>query len=78
MDDPLFATTVHWDEIEAALDELGWTQQELANRLDLTPRAIRKWKRNGAAPRYAIAYLDQILIARDIRDRLHEDVRARG
>ena len=74
---PLFDTKVHWDEVYAALDELGWSQAELARRLGLEAHAVTRWKQRGRAPMYAIAYLEQILIARDIRDRLHEDVRVR-
>lgn len=74
----LFATTVPWDEVYAALGVLGWPVRELAERLGLTSHAITRWRRRGVAPLYAIAYLEQILLAMEIRDRLHQDVKARG
>lgn len=73
----LFDTKFPWDEVYAALDELGWSQAELARRLGLEAHAVTRWKQRDRAPMYAIAYLDQILIAKDIRDRLHQDVRNR-
>ena len=74
----LFATTVPWDEVYAALGVLGWPIRELSERLGLTSRTITKWRQRGVAPQYAIAYLEQILLIMEIRNRLHEDVKARG
>ena len=78
MPDQLFATTVPWDEVYAALDVLGWPIRELAERLGLTSRTISKWRQRGVAPQYAIAYLEQILLIMEIRDRLDKDVQVRG
>ena len=73
----LFATTVPWDEIYRALDELGWSQAELARRLGLEAHAVTRWKQRDRAPMYAIAYLDLVLLLKDYRNRSHEEVRVR-
>ena len=41
------------------LAELGWTQSELARRLDIHRNSVSKWK--GDAPGYALAYLELAL-----------------
>ena len=72
-----FDTQLPWERVEAALDELGWSQAELARRLGLEAHAVTRWKQRDRAPGYAIAYLDMVLISKDIRDRLDQDVRVR-
>ena len=78
MPDQLFATRVPWDEIDAALIDLGWKVRELAERLGVTWHTVALWRRSGVAPMYAIAYLEQILLIMEIRDRLDQDVQVRG
>lgn len=38
-------------DLPAARAELGWTQDELADRLGVTARTIRTWERTGRVPR---------------------------
>lgn len=52
--------------VDQALDVLGWSQAELARRLDVHENTVLGWKATGA-PGYAQAYL-----------RLAMDVRALG
>ena len=74
---PLFDTKIPWDDVYAALDELGWSQAELARRLGLEAHAVTRWKQRGRAPMYSIAYLDLVLLFKDYRDRAHKEVKVR-
>ena len=39
------------EQIRAARTAKGWSQNELARRLDVSPQAVYGWERNGRIPR---------------------------
>jgi len=41
------------------LENIGWSNKELAERLNVTQMTISRWHRDGA-PKYVITYLKQV------------------
>lgn len=73
-----FESKVSWVEVDRALRDLGWKRPELARRLGFTETTVRTWRKVGEAPQFVIAYLDVVCLLKDIRGRVHEEVRVRG
>lgn len=56
-------------ELQQALERLDIEQIELARLLDVTPRAVQKWLRDGgAAPGYASLFVRLLLERPELRE----------
>lgn len=48
-------------EFRVKLRRLGWSQADLARRLDVYPSTVTEWMNRGAVPGYALAYVNLAL-----------------
>jgi transcriptional regulator with XRE-family HTH domain len=48
------------DEIRAARERKGWTQEELAERLRVGPRTIGNWERGATVPKNRAGMLREV------------------
>jgi len=62
--------------VKRACKELGITQKELAERLDVQPTAVSNWA-NGQIPKMAQVALEQMLELKDCKDKLQKIKEAR-
>ena len=56
-------------DLQSVLADLGWSQAELARRIECSETSITNWKRRGA-PMSVLLYLDCMRELREIGDRL--------